>query len=249
MRRGVGFLGEVLVTIGALLAGFVFYQVVWTDWMSDGKQREAESALEDDWAGNTRGGARADDTPVAFARIWIPEFGSDFRYAVMDDVRDIDLESGPGHYPDTQLPGEPGNFAVAGHRVGRGSPFNDIDLLDTCSPLVIETADRWFEYRVLPVDGGGAAAADCLSGEVAGRVDADYSGVPGRSIVLPSEVSVLDPVPGAGTPAGPEDLPLLTLTTCHPQFSAAERMIIHAVLVESTPKRDGELPAVITETR
>lgn len=252
LRRSVGVVGEILVTLGVLLAGFVFYQVVWTDLRSGDKQRDAAASLEQSWAEghpNLRRGPGADDSPVAFARLWIPEFGSDFRYAVMDDVRDIDLESGPGHYPGTQLPGEPGNFAVAGHRVGRGSPFNDIDLLKTCSPVVIETADRWYEYRVLPLDPDQRAAADCLPEEIAARVDTDYAGVPGRSIVLPSQVSVLDPVPGSSAPAGPQDLPLLTLTTCHPQFSAAERLIIHAVLVDSTEKRSGELPPVLAGDR
>ena len=36
---------------------------------------------------------------------------------------------------------------------------------------------------------------------------------------------------------------LITLTTCHPQFSNAERMIIHAVRTEVQPKDpSGALP-------
>ena len=41
---------------------------------------------------------------------------------------------------------------------------------------------------------------------------------------------------------------LITLTTCHPQFSNAERMIIHAVRTEVTPKdQAGALPPAMTE--
>lgn len=39
-------------------------------------------------------------------------------------------------------------------------------------------------------------------------------------------------------PARPPE-PLLTLTTCHPMFSNAERLIVHAVLVETLDKNDG----------
>jgi sortase A len=55
-----------------------------------------------------------------------------------------------------------------------------------------------------------------------------------QRIVRPTEVSVIAPTPG----------PTLTLTTCHPKFSAAKRLIIHADLVAepSDPPR----PAVET---
>ena len=40
-----------------------------------------------------------------------------------------ELVEGPGHYVDSAMPGEQGNFALAGHRVGKGSPFLDLDQL------------------------------------------------------------------------------------------------------------------------
>ena len=47
-------------------------------------------------------------------------------------------------------------------------------------------------------------------------------------------------MPGAqSTAVEPSVEGLLTLTTCHPQFSNAERMIVHAMLVESKPKSEG----------
>ena len=36
---------------------------------------------------------------------------------------------------------------------------------------------------------------------------------------------------------------ILTLTTCHPQFSNAERMIVHAMEVETLPKTAGAVDA------
>ncbi|WP_273409124.1 sortase domain-bontaining protein [Corynebacterium ureicelerivorans] len=57
----------------------------------------------------------------------------------------------PGHYPVTQLPGQDGNFAVAGHRVGKGAPFNDLGALEACDAVVVETKQEWVTYRVLPM--------------------------------------------------------------------------------------------------
>ena len=107
------------------------------------------------------------------------------------------------------MPGEPGNVGLAGHRVGKGSPFLDLDQLRPGDPIVVETVDSWFVYRVL--------------GDVAtGDLTADPSGIPGQEIVRPTDVDVLSP-----TPDGPDDAAptgsYLTLTTCHPKYSARQR--------------------------
>ena len=93
-----------------------------------------------------------------------------------------------------------------------------------------------------------AEASGCLPGDIAQRViGGDYSQVQGRHITLPNDVSVLNPVPGTATVAvAPGAVGILTLTTCHPQFSNAERMIIHAVQTEATDKAAG-IPAAMTE--
>ena len=38
--------------------------------------------------------------------------------------------TGPGHYPETQLPGQRGTVAIAGHRTTYGAPFHNLDELD-----------------------------------------------------------------------------------------------------------------------
>jgi sortase A len=48
---------------------------------------------------------------------------------VVEGVGTEELKRGPGHYPGTALPGEPGNFAVAGHRTTYGAPFFHLDQL------------------------------------------------------------------------------------------------------------------------
>ncbi|EEI18186.1 class E sortase [Corynebacterium lipophiloflavum] len=239
--------GEALLTLGVVLLLFAFYEAFWTNLASARLQNNAENSLEEQWVNPRTASTR--ELGEAFARMYIPSFGSDYQFALIEGVDEQDLLAGPGRYPDTQLPGEPGNFAVAGHRVGKGAPFNDLGALDACDAIVVETHTQWFTYRVLPMatDAGGrmAEAAGCLPGEIAQRVvGGDYSQVQGRHITLPNNVSVLNPVPG--TPVmdvAPGAVGIMTLTTCHPQFFNAERMIIHAVLTEATDKSAG-MPAM-----
>ncbi|HET9254313.1 MAG TPA: sortase, partial [Pseudonocardiaceae bacterium] len=138
--------------------------------------------------------------------------------------------------------------SVAGHRVGKGSPFNSLDLLASCDAIVVETADHWYVYRVLPLQGesgnwaaGKGKQAQCRGVEpLSGR----YANVVGKTIVLPTQVQVIDPIPGQ--PGRTPVSRLITLTTCHPQFSASQRLIVHGVLVASYHKTAGERPAELT---
>jgi sortase A len=54
----------------------------------------------------------------------------------------------------------------------------------------------------------------------------DYS-VVSTGVTVPSDTSVIDQGTAHGTA-------MLTLTTCHPEFSARERLYVHAVLIRST---------------
>ncbi len=106
---------------------------------------------------------------------------------------------------------------------------------------------------MLPIDVEGdarrAEATGCLTPQQVERVSSgEYAGVQGRHITLPGDIEVINPVPGTSVFAPASELEGLgTLTTCHPQFSNAERMIVHAMEVESTPKVTGEMPAVLLE--
>ena len=100
----------------------------------------------------------------------------------MQGTSPADLEKGPGHYVGTALPGQRGNFAVAGHRVGKGEPFLNLDQLRAGDAVVVQT--RVVLVR-LPDRG--------QPGRTSRRVEAD--GVPGREIVDPGDGNVLLPVP------------------------------------------------------
>jgi sortase (surface protein transpeptidase) len=212
-------LGELLLTAGLVVLLFAVYVLYVTDLLSDRRQDALADDLRTEWT-DERNGAPAPATPPefgdAFAFLHIPRLGTDYRRAVVEGTGQVELEQGPGHYAGTAMPGEPGNLAIAGHRVGRGSPFLDLDRMQPGDPIVVETRDAWFVYRVL----GDPATGDYY---------ADASGIPGREIVYPTQTEVIAPTPGGpaeGAPTGS----YLTLTTCHPKYSAQQRLIVHAAL-------------------
>ena len=187
-----------------------------------------------------------------FAKLYIPSFGADYVFTVIEGTDENDLYSGPGHYVGTQYPGDPGNFAMAGHRVNKGAPFNDLDLLNSCDAIVIETVDAWFVYRMLPTEqesaGWSSAAHAALRWRRARRPGSTPEFRPGdhRPQRLSSRCFRCPHVNSTTVPANAERL--ITLTTCHPQFSDAQRMIIHGVLVKSYKKAAGFLPPELGES-
>lgn len=106
-----------------------------------------------------------------------------------------------GHYPQTAEPGQPGNFALAGHRNTHGEPFRYINRLRPGDQVVIETAQAVFTYVV------------------------DQT-VPQTSA---SDGTVIDPVPYSSV--HPEDRLTgrgyyITLTTCTPEFTSEFRLVV-----------------------
>lgn len=247
VRTGVRGLGELLLTAGLVVLLFVVYEAYVTNWESAGKQQEATTKLEDTWL-NGRGVVDRPVTGAGIAKMYVPAFGPDFVFTVLEGTDDDTLAAGPGHYQGSADPGELGNFSLAGHRVGKGSPFNSLDQLSSCDAIVIETVDHWYVYRVLPLLGESSdwAAKKGTQPQCRGvePLPGRYASVVGKTIVLPKQVQVIAPVPGQ-----PGRVPvsrLITLTTCHPQFSASQRLIVHGVLVASYRKVEGERPVELS---
>ena len=217
LTRGVG---ELLVTAGLITLLFVVYELYITDLLNDRTQDQLSQEIHQQW--DDAGPAPTVLAPMTeapavgepLAVLHIPRLGADYERVVLEGTAEDELSQGPGHYEGTALPGQPGNVALAGHRVGKGSPFLDLDKMQPGDPIVVETADGWYTYRVL----GDASTGDFLT---------DPSGIPGQQIVKPEQVEVIAPTPGAaGSTASGS---YLTLTTCHPKYSARQRLIIHAV--------------------
>ena len=218
-RKLVSAFSQLVFTAGLVALLFVVYQVWITDWSSDQQQEQIADDLRDEWAQPAVPGVAPSDFGEAFAFLHIPSFGPGWQpRAVVEGTDPEELAEGPGHYVNSAMPGEPGNFAMAGHRVGRGSPFLELDQLDPGEAVLVETADAWFTYRVTDSE-----------------------------IVHPSDMSVVAPVPGGALDAAPQGA-YLTMTTCNPKFSNRERLVVHAELESSTSKADSPAgPAALGE--
>ncbi len=68
------------------------------------------------------------------------------------------LDHGPGHWPGTAMPGQPGNVVVAGHRVSHNRDFRYIDRLRLGDEVIFNTADGRFRYVVTGADVVGGTA-------------------------------------------------------------------------------------------
>ncbi|HYG57272.1 MAG TPA: class E sortase, partial [Symbiobacteriaceae bacterium] len=80
--------------------------------------------------------------------IEIPKLG--VRYVVMPTIENDDLARGPGHYPGTGLPGQPGNAAIAGHRTVKGiaSYFYNLHLLAPGDTIIVRYPDSTLTFTV-----------------------------------------------------------------------------------------------------
>lgn len=77
----------------------------------------------------------------------IPAIGLDD--VIVEGVGASQLDEGPGHYPETPLPGELGNVGIAGHRTTYARPFYDLNLLHDGDAVDVRTPQGSFRYTVV----------------------------------------------------------------------------------------------------
>lgn len=147
MRAVLRFVASVMMVSGALLITEAAITLLWQEPVSavvaEREQAQLEDALFDPPERVLRREPLKGD---AIARIVIPAIGvSEY---VVEGTDTEDLRKGPGHYPDTPLPGEPGTSAIAGHRTTYGAPFRDIDQLEPGQVIRVDMPDGTFVYRV-----------------------------------------------------------------------------------------------------
>ncbi|WP_446221258.1 class E sortase [Nocardia sp. IBHARD005] len=258
-QRVASAIGEVFLTVAAVIVLFVVYQVYVTDYFSERKQADAQQSLDEQWRDHPLAPEPVPVDGESFAKLYVPAFGLDYRFTVQEGTRADTLAIGPGHYRGSALPGQSGNFAVAGHRVGKGSPFNDLELIESCDAIVVETSIAFYIYRVLPFDDDidqwtRRQQADPRCREVpvlrdfAAPDGGRYSQTSGRRIVEPDQHDAV-----AAVPFRPDEVPelaLMALTTCHPQFSDRQRLIITAILIDTVAKtaQGPDYPTLLSTT-
>ena len=84
-----------------------------------------------------------------FGTMYFPRLKSKFwGQKLISGVAKRQLDAGIGWFTTTAMPGELGNFAVAGHRATFGEPLAYVDKIRKGDKLFIKTAAAWFVYRM-----------------------------------------------------------------------------------------------------
>ncbi|SCF10178.1 class E sortase [Micromonospora chaiyaphumensis] len=146
--------GEVLITFGLVVLLFAGYEIWGKSVIVDAHQNDLSSQLAQEWGADPTVGPTASAGPSAkpkppaegkpVAGLYVPKF--DKHWVVVEGVTPDDIRYAPGHYPKSAMPGEVGNFSVAGHRIR--STFWRLDELKSGDAIVVETKTEWLVYRV-----------------------------------------------------------------------------------------------------
>ncbi|WP_210585414.1 class E sortase [Streptomyces sp. GESEQ-35] len=200
IAMAVSVFGELLITAGLVLGLFVVYSLWWTNVVADREAGKQADKVRDTWA-------QDDSRPATFDS----KNGIGFLHVPAMSKGEILVEKGTsskilndgvaGYYTDpvkSALPtsGKNGNFSLAAHRDGHGAKFHKIDKIEKGDPIVFETKDKWYVYKV-------------------------YAVLPETSKY---NVKVLGPVPkeSGKNKAGK----YITLTTCTPVYTSRYRYVV-----------------------
>jgi sortase A len=172
MRRALRILSRLLIVAGILLVVEGALTLLWQEPVSSLYARAQQDKLDDRLAQIERAGPSSLERR-ALARL--PNDGRRLRFAaraaqpraragdpvgrlraeaigldevVVQGTEAAMLRKGPGHYPDSPLPGARGTVAIAGHRTTYGAPFRDVDDLDRGERIELRMPYGRFTYRV-----------------------------------------------------------------------------------------------------
>jgi sortase A len=147
-RRNRRVIGLLLVAGGLLLVGYVAYQYWGTSWIASRSQHRLRNEITQKGFQDYQVGPQG-ATPVprgALGFIKIPRLNLDMVF--IEGVDPGDLKLGPGHYPNTPLPGQGGNVGIAGHRTTYLHPFWALNELKPGDRITLETRKGVFVHKV-----------------------------------------------------------------------------------------------------
>ncbi|WP_055545907.1 class E sortase [Streptomyces sp. NBRC 110028] len=197
VAAAIGVLGELLITAGLILALFVAYSLWWTNVLADREAKKQGDQVRKHWA--AQGPGRL-DTKDGIGFLHVPAMGDSEVLVKKGTSTEILNDGVAGYYTEPVKAAMPwaksGNFALAAHRDGHGAKFHDIDKIHDGDPVVFETRDTWYVYKV-------------------------YATLPETSKF---NVDVLNAVPkeSGKKKAGR----YITLSTCTPVFTSRHRYIV-----------------------
>ncbi|MER6713113.1 class E sortase [Streptomyces sp. NPDC000877] len=213
-------IGEVFITTGVLMLLFVTYQLWWTNVRAHAQAGQEASSLQDDWANGKRNPGTF-EPGQGFAILHIPKLDVVVPIAEGTSNKGVLDRGMVGHYAEgalkTAMPSDKtGNFGLAGHRNTHGEPFRYINKLTPGDPIVVETQDEYYVYKMASI----------------------------LPVTSPSNTSVLNPIPAGSGFTEPGRY--ITLTTCTPEFTSKYRMIVWGKMVEERPRSKGKPDALVS---
>ncbi|MGM7670705.1 class E sortase [Microbacterium sp. A93] len=161
-------LGELLLTAGVVVLLFVAWQMWIGDLIISAQSNSQGQEITQEWEQlpvpelppvieDEETGALWYEPPLlehpgsgqSLAQMRIPRFGDDYNVTIAGGTsRSVTLDNGwIGVYDQSVMPGQVGNFSVAGHRTTWGFPLNRMDKLRLNDAIVIETQEGWYTYR------------------------------------------------------------------------------------------------------
>ncbi|MFF3288641.1 class E sortase [Streptomyces sp. NPDC003023] len=210
--------GELLITAGVVLGLFVVYSLWWTNVLADRESSRQSDRIRDDWANGGPESAEKKDLDLrdGIGFLHVPAMGDD-EVLVKKGTDTKALNNGiAGYYTDpikSALPwDDKGNFTLAAHRDGHGAKFHNIHKIRNGDPVVFETKDTWYVYKV-------------------------YKTLPQTSKY---NVDVLQPVPKESGKTKPGRY--ITLTTCTPVLTSNYRYIVWGELERTEKVDDQRTP-------
>lgn len=243
MRRVIPYISELLIVTGAVIGLFLFWQFYWTNAQYEGKSHEIVDEFFDDASKSgdkfiedgdlTKPGKKEKDdstsdsntrTSYPTGRAWgvliVPrwEGKTQNRMPILEGTSQSVLnQAAAGHYPDSQMPGELGNAALAAHRRTYGNSFRYINELKNGDKLVISTKTTWYVYEVYK-----------------------------SYLVSPRNGEVVAPVPGDPWATPTKEILTLTTChgSRLGAYGNDQRWIIHAELVGTLERSEG-IPAAV----
>ncbi|WP_369390599.1 class E sortase [Streptomyces sp. CG1] len=206
IARTVSVIGELLITAGLLLALFVVYSLWWTNVIADRKADKQADKVRQHWAQTTDAGPGALDTKDGIGFLHVPSMKNGVVLVEKGTGTDVLNDGVAGYYLDpvkATLPttGKTGNFALAAHRDGHGAKFHNIDKVKKGDPIVFETRDDWYVYKV-------------------------FSILPETSKYNVKVLSAIPKESGKNMPGH-----YITLTTCTPVYTSEYRYVVWGELV------------------
>lgn len=200
--RRLALLGWSLIGCAALIAITAIGWMRWTNALADRRALDTRTDLLRTWSSPGRMPPRLVPTEgESFALLSIPRLRDQvWQMPIIHGVGDDELQSGVGHYPNSALPGEPGNFALAGHRTTHGEPFTAFDQLQSGDEVIVRTGAQQFVYTLVR-----------------------------DTIVDPSDTWVVTNSAADGI-ATSRNNAIITLVTCTPKWSTSQRWVWWGVL-------------------